>query len=398
MPTIRDLVPETERRSGYWVDLSAIQFEDTAPNASWMQAFPVGEYSHPLYGKIKMTVDRAKNMARNVIQKVRGIDIAIDFAHDSGGEAAGWVKSAEARHDGLWLFVEWTKEAADSIRTGKWRYFSPEFVDVWKHEQTGEKFKDVLVGGGLTNRPFLKNILPVNLSEVLGEEYPSQKKEGGAQVEELLKALRASLKLAEDASQEDVLKALDVALKEETKEEHETVGLTESQVTKLLEDNPALQVIVDQNKNLNETNKALLGRVVNLEATAKQSGVEQKLDDWHSGGTEGKTGLPVALDEKIASFMLSLDEAKIAEFTTILDEVVKTGLVPLGERARTQPKKKKDSKTLEDHTEEGIKKLMDETEGLSYADAASQYFLENEDLYEEYLEALEPSDSGKGDA
>lgn len=379
MSKLVDSIPATERHTGYWVDLRAVQFDDSQPSSSWMQAFPVGEYKHPIYGKIKMTVERARNMARNVIHKVRGIELAIDYGHDSGGEAAGWVKSAEARNDGLWLFVEWTEEAAEGIRTGKWRYFSPEFVDEWKHPQSGEKFKDVLFGGGLTNRPFLKNILPVNLSEVLDEQDPTQLDEGG-EMEKLLQLLREKFELADDASEDSIIEVLNKALSTNT--EPEPAELDEAAIAKVLEEHPALEALVNQNKVLAENNKTLAGRVINLEAATKKSTASAKLAEWHHGG------LPTSLDEDITSFMLSLDESAADKFSGIIDEVVKTGLVPLGEHGRTRTRSESGEGSFKfDEMENRVKELMEEHD-MTYADAAAMFFRENESAYQDYVDSL----------
>ena len=380
----------------YWVDLQAIKFDDSKPNSSWMQAFPVGEYEHSVYGKIKMTVERAQAMASNVIQKVRGIDIAIDYGHDAAGVAAGWVSSAEARQDGLWLFVDWTEDAAADIRSGKYRYFSPEYVSKWKHPESGNTFKDVLIGGGLTNRPFLKNIMPVNLSEVLAQEDASQagQLEGG-DMEKFLETLRTKFKLAEDASEDDIMEALNEALQTNTEEEPDedpVESLTEEEVAKILEEHPAMAGVLEQNKALSDANKTLAGRVVNLELTGRSQAVNAKLTEWHAGGTDHKHGLPTALDEKIASLMLSANEELVSSLTAIIDEIVKTGLVTLGETKAVR-KGRSTSTTVLSEVEDGIKKLMDDDE-MTYADASAQLFRENEDLYEDYLTEI----SQEGDA
>lgn len=379
--------------TSYWVDLQGIVFQEDKPDASWLQAFPIGEYKHPLYGKITMTVEKAKAFAQNVIHKVRGIDIAIDYGHDSGGEAAGWVTSAEARGDGLWLFVEWTQEAAAKIRGGQFRYFSPEYVDKWTHPKTGEKFTDVLLGGALTNRPFLKDIMPVNLSEILAEDQDEIPEGGG--MEKLLELLKKhGVELGEDADEEAVLEALESALQNSDDDEPEETpeALSEEEIAKILEEHPAMAALVDQNKALSDQNKSLVGRVVNLERTAREASVSAKLTEWHDGGEKKKFGLPVALDDKITSFMLSMNETQAGAFKAILDELVKLGFVPLGETSGVRRRRDTSAETssIETKVDEGIKKLMSE-EDLSYGDASAKFFADNEDLYDEYLRSLDES-------
>lgn len=381
-----------EQHLSYWVDLQAIKFDDHSPNSAWMQAFPVGEYKHPIYGKIKMTFERAKQMATNVIDKVRGIDIAIDYGHDSAGVAAGWVSNAEARPDGLWLFVDWTKDAANDIRQGKYRYFSPEFVDEWTHPETGAKFKDVLFGGGLTNRPFLKNIMPVNLSEMLAMDAGAGQPKGG-KMEKFLEAVREKFELAEDASEDDFMKALNEALQAEEEDPEDPVeSLTEDEIAKILEDHPAMAGVISQNKQLAEANKTLAGRVVNLELTSRTQSISAKLSDWHGGGDEHKHGLPVSLDEKIVSFMLHANADHVSAFESIMNEVVKTGLVTLGETKTSRRASDTQSSSVLSEVEAGIKKLMEENE-MEYADASTQLFLENEELYDRYLVEMTEGDA-----
>ena len=160
-------VGKAPQKAGYWVDLSTHQF-DESNGLHWIQAMPLGEYEHPLHGKIEITPERIQRFAANVKAQVRGTDLDIDYDHKAKtDEAAGWVKDAEARPDGLWLAVEWTKDALTKIKNKAYRYFSPEFVDSWTHPKTKQKYNDVLFGGGLTNRPFLKDILPINMSDVI---------------------------------------------------------------------------------------------------------------------------------------------------------------------------------------------------------------------------------------
>jgi hypothetical protein len=82
---------------GYWVDLTAHQFDDES-GAAWIQALPLGTYDHPLYGTIDVTPGRVARFASNVNNKVRGQDLDIDYDHkEHSGRAAGWVTAADAR-------------------------------------------------------------------------------------------------------------------------------------------------------------------------------------------------------------------------------------------------------------------------------------------------------------
>jgi hypothetical protein len=187
-------------RFSYYADLGSIQLDESG--RGWIQAMRVGSYEHPRYGKLEFTLERLQRFAESVKRKVRGIDPDIDYDHKMdparGREAAGWVKDAKVDGNALWLLVEWTKTAADKIKEKAYRYFSPEFQTEWKDPQ-GNVHKDVLFGGGITNRPFLKDLLPLNLSELSFAEPNAEEKKLDP------KELRKVLGLPEDASDEQVM-------------------------------------------------------------------------------------------------------------------------------------------------------------------------------------------------
>jgi hypothetical protein len=200
--------------AGYLVDLNGVQFDDEA-STTWIHGMSVGLFHHPMYGKITITPERIRRFADNFAKRVRGIDIAIDYDHRAhGGDAAGWVRQAEARPDGLWLLVEWTKTAYTKIKEKAYRYFSPEFLDEWEHPETKQKFQDVLFGGGITNRPFLKNLVPINMTEFMDSS-------GGTSMDpaEVLKQLAKLFGLPEDTDPGVVLGYVQAKLGEKPEEE-----------------------------------------------------------------------------------------------------------------------------------------------------------------------------------
>lgn len=150
----------------YYIDLHGVGLADK--DLTWLHAMPVGTKKHPEYGELEFTSERLQRFASNVKGKVRKIDLDIDYEHKQdpakGNKAAGWIKDAEVRDDGLWLAAEFTDTAKKEIKDGEWKYLSPEFVDEWA-DADGSKYEDVLFGAALTNRPFLKDLMPIAASE-----------------------------------------------------------------------------------------------------------------------------------------------------------------------------------------------------------------------------------------
>jgi len=144
---------------------SEIKLSDSNGAPKFIQVMRTGKFTHPVYGKIEITPARIQNYKKNFDNKVRRIDIAVDYFHENERVAAGWFKSTEVRDDGneLWAEIDWCPKGAQKIAEKELRYFSPEFASQLKDAETGEVFNDVLLGGGLTNRPFLKDMNPITL-------------------------------------------------------------------------------------------------------------------------------------------------------------------------------------------------------------------------------------------
>ena len=257
------------KKISYLIELNSLNFSTDTSNtnaaaSSWIQAMPLGKYSHPVYGEINITPEKVARFADNVNRKVRGTDLDIDYDHkEYNGEAAGWVKQAEPRTDGLWILVEWTAKAWEAIKSKAYRYFSPEFDDEWSNPKTGEKYTDVLFGGGITNRPFLKDILPLNLSEKFSE-LEGEKNMTPEQIKELFALLGL-----EDGADFETMKAkfAELAAKNENAEEKVEDG-PDTEQAPVNENNLVPALSEDDVKKLSEnpTTKKLLAA---MEAQSK---------------------------------------------------------------------------------------------------------------------------------
>ncbi len=315
--------------ASFLINLDSIQLSE-AENSKWIHALPMGSYKHPVWGDINVDADRAKRFADNVKTKVRGIDPSINYNHknDDNDGASGWVKDAEVRSNGLWLFVEFVADAAEKIRQKKFKYFSIEFVDEWIDSQ-GKKFQDVVLGGALTNRPFMKNLVPINLSEDVIEmafdlvgaintgKAANEGKETHMTEDELKKIIdgvtknfteqieKLAPKVAKDPSPTPV-----AALKEV------------EELKKLAENNPLVSKLFShfeqQATMLAESGKRM-----------KETLVDSKLSEFENS----KLVLTPVAKELARKLALKLDEEGQAEFWELMDSVKtsNTFLVELGQ-------------------------------------------------------------------
>lgn len=167
-------VGDRYRLPGFAIRLTEDRDGIIVPNR--IQLFRTGTYQKLMEdGKtvtFSITPEILEEMKENFDNRVRGIDIALDFAHRSDDEAAAWFKELELTEgeDGeteLWGNVDWTPDGYAAVASKKFRYISPDFAFGSKDNETGKKFGATLFGAGLTNRPVIKNMAPiVELTEV----------------------------------------------------------------------------------------------------------------------------------------------------------------------------------------------------------------------------------------
>jgi phage I-like protein len=360
-------------RTGYWVDLAPLNFAD-GENLIWAQALPLGTYKHPLYGDVVVTPERVQRFASNIKDNVREIDLDVNYDHrEHTGKAAGWIRDAEDRGlEGLWLQIEFTEPARDAVKKGEYRYMSSEFTDEWEHPKTGDKHQDVFYGAALTNRPWLKDILPINMSEVTG----------GEKVDEFLKALRTKLKLSEDATEDQILEAL--TKEPEPEKEPVKAELSESDrelLKKLGESNPALDKLMRTVDNQAGTIKQLGDDLAQQKAATLLAEINHTTDQWKRGGSKGKFAIPPAALENLPVQLAELPPAGRKVFADFVASILDTGLVELQERGRPAVMS---GKTAGQMFTERADKMLSENKNLSYADAVSRITAESPELWEAY--------------
>lgn len=328
-----------------------------------IQIARTGTWEHPQYGRLEITEQTLQDFVDNFYRRVRGIDIAVDQAHRPEDGAAGWIKDLHKRGNELWATVEWTPLGVRLIRDGIYRYFSPEFAVTYTDPETGQKYRNVLLGGGLTNRPFIKGMAPVMLSEDMAEAFlpvqPDDDSTTNEEVESMKIKLSEAVQKALGLPQEVTPDELNAAL-----EKHLTGAV------KLSED---VARLMDENKALNEANRQLSERVASLETSLKKADWERYRD---AKIREGK--LTPALAEKFEALYLS-EPNRAKEIIEAMPPVIELGELGTS-KGEEQPENTPDVIFLSE-----VQKYQRE-KGVSFSEAMIAVSREKPDLARQYQE------------
>ena len=151
-------------------------------SSKWIQLYPYSTWDHPIYGKTTIDEVVAHQLKDNFDQRVKDQHVFTDYEHGldpaKGNKSSGELLEVEVKDDGLWGFVKFTPTAKEEIEAGEWNYWSTSHYDTWTHPHTEEKYSYVLDGGALTNKPYVKGMIPLNFSEIMIEnpEFAEKKK------------------------------------------------------------------------------------------------------------------------------------------------------------------------------------------------------------------------------
>jgi hypothetical protein len=144
--------------------------EEEGRFTSRIPVLPAGKFKHPWYGDLDFTEPVLRAAKRHFDGKTLGIDVMVDEGHDRA-QALGWFKSVAVgeiemggqKHNGLHALVEWTVKGQQMLKDKIYQYFSAEFGTYLTPD--GKKVPNILFGGGLTNRPYFKQMPAVKFDD-----------------------------------------------------------------------------------------------------------------------------------------------------------------------------------------------------------------------------------------
>ena len=402
VPANNPLTASEKVRFSGLVSLEEVQIGEQVTTTD-IEILRTGSWNHPEYGKFTVKEADLDQFISNFASNVRGVDLAIDQAHDPDKGAAGWFKKLfkqETEDHGTALFatIEWTAWGKELVENKIFRYISPEFAFKYKDDETGKTTKNVLFGAALTNRPFIKGMQPVLLSEALaarvradeidvlnsrmfcaeGDRQKTPK--GGSEMK--LEELRTTLALAEDAG-EDAIKAALESLKSQA--EQGKVSLTEVSKQLGLSEEAGQEEVLQAIKALGEKaekagdkesevaalkeeNKKLSGRVETLEQKNREL-------DWEKLSTkklaEGRM-TPAQAAKFKERYMKDPEGTK--EIIDLLEPVV-----DLKEHGSSRSTEGSSLKVFN----EKVNAKLKENDGMTYVEAAAQVEQEDPALFAE---------------
>lgn len=364
----------------YPIRLEELKFSEDGKTTE-IQVLPVGKWNHPAYGKIMIDEKDLSDFVLNFESNIRK-ELPITEGHSVGEEekpAIGWFKQLLNKgRDGLWAVVEWTKEGMALLKEKSYKYFSPEFYSNYEDPESRKVYKNVLVGGALTNRPYFKGLQAVILSElIIAKDMKIEdilNKQPSELTDEEQKFLKENAESLTDEQKETFKDAL--AEGEEKKEEKEEEKKPEEKTEEKKEEEEkkeASEKVVVSKATLDFLEKrAQEGVKANerwREADAK--GIAQALC-FSESNSKGKF-LPKSQD-KLVSFLLSLSESQQNTFKELVAEMPQVNLFSeIGKASGLDLKS-------EDQIEKLVQEKMKADEKLGYRQALEMVFAENPEL------------------
>lgn len=155
MPAMEDIEFNEDGGIKLAVKTSSIDLNAGVPHI--IEVAKVAKGYHPAYGEVVITQEDLESMVNNYKLKATGVDLAVNEDHKKG-EAFAWFKEVFLSYDKQTLLAQvvWNTKGIQALSNKEYRYFSPELKFNYVHPHTGIAYGPTLLGGALTNYPFLK--------------------------------------------------------------------------------------------------------------------------------------------------------------------------------------------------------------------------------------------------
>jgi hypothetical protein len=156
--------------------LCAIKADNIEELPSRIMLIRAGEWKESVKGPLSITVadlhQYKENFDKGLARPGQGIGLPIDFKHEEWDQAAGWIDGLIVEGDSLYADpVSWSTAGKEAILGGMFKCISPSFYPAGRGGWTDPEnlktaIENVIVGAGLTNIPFFKDLSPVRASSL----------------------------------------------------------------------------------------------------------------------------------------------------------------------------------------------------------------------------------------
>jgi phage I-like protein len=402
---------QTERDSNKRIAFPIQLFGEGSTDAqvpSEIHVVPTGKWDHPAYGEMEITTAHIAEFAKNFKDKVRR-DIPITQGHDngmSGGElpAIGWFTDVVDRGvNGLWAGVKWTDEGVQLLKQRAFKYFSPEFYEMYEDPETRKKYNHVLVGGALTNKPYFKELEAVvafsepsiihqfsedmNLKDIVSKKPEELSDEEKAFVRDhkselSLEEATAFASVLDDAGETDEEKAAREAKEAEEKAAADAAAAKaeeERQAAERAANGKKIFMSEAEVKILRDKADAGQRALEKIEAS-ERTAVAEKLT-FSQTNTAGRF-LPKQKDA-LVGFIKTLSERQRDQFVNLVNNMAKADtsiFSEIGDGGTTEV-------SVFAEVEAKVKDAMKANDKLTYSEALKKVFAENPELHTRYSNA-----------
>jgi hypothetical protein len=139
---------------------------DEGETESWITLTRTGTFYDERYGDFEITAKQLDQMVANFDAGVLGQKVFVDVQHRPDQGAAAEILKLSRENKRLRALVRWTEYGLDAVRRKKMIYLSAEFHENYRDNEQRKAHGAVLMGAGLTTRPVIKHLDPVELSDI----------------------------------------------------------------------------------------------------------------------------------------------------------------------------------------------------------------------------------------
>ena len=350
-----------------------------------------GDWDHPSYGMMKITDSDLQDFVENFNAKIRK-DLPINIEHNNTDGAVGWFRKLVIKGNSLWAKVEWTVKGRQLLKEKVFKYFSPEFYSTYEDPESRKIYKNVLVGGAITNTPYFKGLQAIVFSEIAIKAMKTLKDILAKEFKDLTDEEKAELKKHKEQLSEAEVEKFKLVFEEEEQEEEEEKGDQGGEEEKKEEPEDKKDKEEEEEKKEGSEGMIQLSEAkLNLLTANAEEGVKamaelrsQKATTYVESmtfGEKNQNGLILSKSkDKVVSFLLSLSSDQAEKFKEIVGELPKPKSGLFSEIG-------KDEAGIEGTPSEKINKLveadMKTNDKRTYRESLDLVLAENPDLAEQ---------------